>query len=54
MPEVRQIVVPPNMWGAIELWLGALGFVLVNMDDALSGEDLPTYTIMPMGAAHAP
>lgn len=47
MDEVRQIVVHPAAWDALEAWLDAAGIVLVCIDAALSGDDLPTYVMQP-------
>ncbi|MEU6674796.1 hypothetical protein [Streptomyces sp. NPDC046925] len=45
MDEVRQIVVHPAAWDALEAWLRSRGLVLVNIDALLSGDDIPTYVM---------
>lgn len=49
MDEVRQVVVHPVVWEPLEAWLRSRGIALVNIDAALSGDDLPTYVMQPAG-----
>lgn len=48
MDEVRQVVVHPAAWDALEAWLRSRGIVLVCIDSVLSGDDLPTYVMQPV------
>ena len=43
---VRQIVVPPHVWPALEAWLATRGCILA-LSPPEGDDELPTYIVMP-------